>query len=98
MSSLADNPVIQRLRDERHQAELLIKQKAAESYKTYTKDERLLVRFGMFPAGKMKALDAELLEMAAQDLFPMFDSQDLARLSAVGVMDAANAGPDKLVV
>jgi hypothetical protein len=95
---LADCPAISRRREERQQAELLIEQKAAALYATFDKDERVLVRFGMFPAGKMKQLDDELLALKAQGQFPMFDKCDLARLSAVGVMDAANAGPDKLVV
>lgn len=79
-------------------AETLIKLKAANLYATFDKSERTLVQFGMFPAAKMKHLDNELLAMKADGLFPMFDGCDLSRLSAVGVMDAANAGPDKLVV
>ena len=67
-------------------------------YDTFDKSERTLVRFGMFPADKMKQLDDELLALAADGVFPMYDKCDLARLSAVGIMDAANAGPDKLVV
>jgi hypothetical protein len=98
MSTFTDNPVIQRLRDERHQSELCIKAKAAALYATFTKDERLVVRFGMMPADKMLALDAELKAMKEQGDFPMFDNCDLARIASVGVMDAANAGPDKLVV
>jgi hypothetical protein len=86
------------LRDEREQAELLIKQKASALYATLSKSERTVVRFGMFPADKMKQLDDELLAMRAEGLFPMFDKSDLSRLSAVAIMDAANAGPDKLVV
>ena len=96
--SLGDCPTIRKRQEERTAAELLIKQKAADLYATFNESERTLVRFGMFPAEKMKQLDDELLALAAQGVFPTFDKCDLARLSAVGVMDAANAGPDKLVV
>jgi len=96
--SISDCSPIKSLREEREQAELLIKQKAGALYATFNKSERTLVRFGMFPADKMKQLDDELLAMRAEGLFPMFDKSDLSRLSAVAIMDAANAGPDKLVV
>ena len=96
--SVSECPPIERLRDSYAQAEWLIKQKAAALYATFDKSERTLVRFGMFPADKMRKLDEELSAMKAQGDFPMFDKRDLARLSAVGIMDAANAGPDKLVV
>lgn len=96
--SLADCPPIQRLQEERTSAELLIKLKGANLYDTFDKSERTLVRFGMFPADKMKQLDDELLAMKASGLFPMFDECDLSRLSAVGIMGAANAGPEKMVV
>ena len=96
--SLGDCPTIRKRQEERTAAERLIKQKATNLYATFDKSERTLVRFGMFPADKMKQLDEELLVLASDGVFPMFDKCDLARLSAVGVMDAANAGPDKLVV
>jgi hypothetical protein len=90
---------IEEHREARRTADLLIKQLAAKSYATYTKSERTCVQFGMFPAEKMQALDNELKLLAETlDVFPMYDHSDLCRLAAVGVMDAANAGPDKLVV
>jgi hypothetical protein len=96
--SLDDCPPIHKRRQERREAEQIIKQKATDLYATFDQNERTLVRFGMFPADKMKQLDDELLALAAQGTFPMFDKCDLARLSAVAIMDAANAGPDKLMV
>ena len=71
--SISECPPIKRLAEEREQAELLIKQKAGALYATFSKSERTLVRFGMFPADKMKQLDDELLAMRAEGLFPMFD-------------------------
>ena len=91
-------PTIQEHRAARRQADLIIRQKGAALYATFDENERSLVQFGMFPADKMKQLDDELLALAAQGTFPMYDKCDLARLSAVAIMDAANAGPDKLVV
>lgn len=81
---LSDCAPIKRLREDRQQAELLIKQKASALHATFNKSERTLVRFGMFPADKMNQLDDELLAMQAEGLFPMFDRCDLARLP-VGV-------------
>ena len=90
---------IEEHRAARQTADLTIKQLAAKSYATYTKNERTCVQFGMFPAEKMKLLDDELkLLTETTDCFPMYDHADLCRLAAVGVMDAANAGTDKLVV
>jgi hypothetical protein len=90
---------IEEHRGDRRRADLLIKSMAAASYATYTANERTAVRFGMFPAEKMQALESDLKFLAESlDLFPMYDATDLARLAAVGVMDAANAGPDTLVV
>ena len=88
---------IQKLRRERREAETLIRQKGAALYATFDKDDRTLVRFGMFPAGKMKQLDDELLAMKADGFFPQFDKSDLSRLSAVAIMDAANAGKEKMI-
>jgi hypothetical protein len=95
---LDENPEYQKHVEEYRQAELLINQKAANTYATFDESERTCVQFGMFPAKKMLALDAELCQMAKDGLFPMFDKRDLARLAAVGIMDAANAGKDKMVV
>ena len=89
---------IQRLREERREADAVIRAKATALYATFDKNERGLVRFGMFPADKMKRLDDELLAMQADGAFPMYDRRDLTRLSAVAIMDAANEGPDKMVV
>jgi hypothetical protein len=89
---------IQRLREARKAAELRIKPFAAKVYGTFDDNERLLVRFGMFPREKMEAAEAELAaEFEESDGRP-FDSRDLSRLLAVGIMDAANAGEDKMVV
>jgi hypothetical protein len=90
-------PTIEEHREARKQADLLIAQKAALLYHTFDKSERTLVRFGMFPAAKMKQLDDELAGMAAEGLFPMYDKRDLARLSAVAIMDEANKGKDKMI-
>jgi len=89
---------IRRRREARNLAETRIKQFAAEVYSTFDENERLLVQFGMFPHDKMLKAEAELLaEFEACDGQP-FDSRDLSRLLAVGIMDAANAGKDKMVV
>ena len=89
---------IDELRQARREAEAVIRQKGAELYATFTQDERDMLRFGLHPAGKTQAADKELLAMKAGGAFPMFDEMDLSRLLAVAVMDAANAGPDKMVV
>ena len=89
---------IHELRTARREAEAVIKRKGEELYATFSKDERTMLRFGLHPAGKTQAADKELLAMKASGVFPMFSESDLSRLLAVAVMDAANAGPDKLVV
>lgn len=86
------------LRDARQQAEAVIQQKGTELYATFTQDERDMLRFGLHPHGKTEAADQELLKMKAAGAFPMFSEMDLSRMLAVAVMDAANAGPDKMVV
>ena len=79
-------------------AETRIKQFAAKVYSTFTKDERLLVQFGMFPKEKMEAAQADLAAEFEQSDDQPFDLCELSRLLAVGIMDAANAGKDKMVV
>lgn len=91
-------PIRRLLREERNLAETRIKQFAAEVYGTFDENERLTVRFGLFPMKKMEAAQAELAaEFERNDGWP-FDRCDLSRLLAVGIMEAANAGPDKMVV
>jgi hypothetical protein len=89
---------IEQLRDERQQAEAVIKQKGAELYATFSEDERAMMRFGLHPHAKTVAAEKALMAMKAEGAFPMFDDMDLSRLLSVAVMDAANAGPDKMVV
>ena len=89
---------MQELMEARQQAEAVIKQKGAELYATFDEDERAMMRFGLHPAGKTREADKELLAMKAGGEFPMFSDMDLSRLLAGAVMDAANAGPDKMVV
>jgi hypothetical protein len=89
---------IRLLREARHLAETRIKQFAAKVYGTFDQNERLLVRFGMFPADKMKTAQADLAAELEQDDGTPFDPAELSRLLAVGIMDAANAGEDKMVV
>lgn len=79
-------------------ADACIKGQAAAMYMTFNESERTLVQFGMFPADKMKQLDAALQSDKELGMFPMYDKSDLYRLAAVGIMDAANAGKDKMVV
>ena len=81
------------LRDPRS-AEILCKQRGRECYATFTKDERTLVQFGMFPADKATACDAACvkeLTLADGDEPDERDRVDIARWTAVGMMDAANA-------
>lgn len=78
---------------------LLVWVPAAVLYATFDKNERVAVRFGMLPAEKTQVIDRELLRMKREEgQFEMFDECRLASLLAVAVMDAANAGPDKMVV
>ena len=90
--------VIASIRARRISQELRIKQKAIALYATFTKNERTVTSFGMFPHDKMVAAQAELVAefLANEDHAP--DPGEIARLLAVGVMDAANAGPNGLVV
>ena len=85
--------------DELKEAELLIKVMGAKLYATFGGMERGLVRFGMFPAAKMEAAHAELLAMKQHlEIFDGWESRDLTNRLAVAVFDAANAGPEKVVV
>jgi len=96
MSDPFDNCApIRRRREARNLAEIRIKQFAAKVYGTFDENERLTVRFGMFPADKMRKAQAELAaEFEPSDDAP-FDPGDLSRLLAVGIMDAANAGTER---
>lgn len=89
--------VIDRKRDAYKQTQTRIKQIGAQTYNTFTKDERLVVQFGMFPHDKMiaadKALKAEMEIIGVEE-----DARDLSRWLTVAIMDAANAGPQKMVV
>jgi rRNA pseudouridine-1189 N-methylase Emg1 (Nep1/Mra1 family) len=92
-----DNPVINQMRESRQLRLARFKQKGAEVYATFDKNERTVVQFGMFPHDKMLQAQAELAqEFALTD--DTIDLQEIARELAVAIMDAANAGPDKLVV
>ncbi len=93
---MTGNEVIDRIRAARKQIEVRIKQKAIEVYGTFTPNERLVVRFGMMPSEKVLQAKAELLTEFVFD--KDFDPADMPRLLAVAIMDAANAGPDKMVV
>ena len=74
-----------------------IKQKAVEVYASFTQQERRVVQFGMLPMQKTETAQAELIaEFQAAD-GRKTDSRDISRLLAVAIMDAANAGPDKMV-
>lgn len=79
------------------QSLLLIKQKGLAVYQTFTENERTAVRFGLLPAAKVNQAFAELLALR-EDLAVFQDHTDVARLLALAIMDAANAGPDPLVV
>lgn len=58
----------------------LIAARAAQVWQTFTKNEKNLVRFGMFPAERMAALDQEFSHL-----------RDCGRLVAVALMDCAKA-------
>jgi hypothetical protein len=90
-------PTIDERLEARRLALLGVKHKAASLYATFDGNERTAVRFGMFPARKMQAAEAELLaEEAAAGA--VLSKSEISRELALGVMDAANAGPDRLVV
>ena len=78
--------------------EAFIKTRAAQAYALFDKNERTCVRFGMFPAVKMQAAQAaiisDMLVMGAEN----HELDDVSRLLAVGIMAAADAGPDKIIV
>lgn len=57
-------------------------QMAATLWQGFTPSEISLVRFGMFPAAKMKAADDTLKAEG-------FDSRDMSRLLAVALMEIA---------
>jgi hypothetical protein len=57
---------IKKRQDSYRSAETLIKHKAALLYDTFDDSERTCVRFGMFPAAKMRQLDA------SRDRLPLY--------------------------
>lgn len=59
----------------------LINAQAVLAWSQFTKDEKTLVRFGMFPREKMEALEAR---------FPTMRPTDRSRLLAVALMDCAS--------
>ena len=58
----------------------LIAAEAAKAWTTFTKDEKTMIRFGIFPMEQMQALEA---------LFDYLPSGDRGRLCAVALMDCA---------
>lgn len=60
----------------------LIAAEATKVWQGFTKGEKSLVRFGMFPAGKMEELEGK---------FPDVQSGDRGRLCACALMDCAKA-------
>jgi len=65
-----------RANDQLERAE--VAQLAASMWGQFTKDEKTLVRFGMFPAGPMQAAEAQITHIP-----------DGGRLLAVALMDCA---------
>lgn len=99
MSERTGEDVIRERREIRRLIELRIQQVGTELYGTFDKNERTCVQFGMFPAVKIQPAEAALLqELVADGSAEYFDASDVSRLLAVAVMDAANAGKDKMVV
>jgi len=98
-------PIEEQLADRaeiRNVTELLIRQRGKDLYESLTKDERTLVQFGMFPAKKTSAMnDAVIMELTENGQCKIgggLDVSDVSRLIAVGCMDGANAGSQKMVV
>lgn len=89
---------IERIRAARRLRETRIEQKAAEVYATFDKNERTAVRFGMMPRAKVESAEADLIREFEQADGVKPNARDICRLLSVGIMDAANRGPDKLVV
>lgn len=96
--SFDSNPVIARLREARKTMEAIVTQKAIATYATFDKNERLVVQFGMFPHDKMLKAQGELIAEFTLADGEEPDSREISRLLAVGIMDCANRGPDKMVV
>jgi hypothetical protein len=82
------------------QLETRCKQEGVTVYATMDKNERLIVRFGMFPRKKMedaeKVLLAEEMQATGKAVEPRVRC-DIGRWLAVGVMQAANAGAEKMI-
>ena len=80
------------------QYESICKLAGMNAYRSFDKQERTLVRFGMFPAAKMTKATAEV-EAAILAIDPMqeLDGVSISRWFAVGVMDAANAGAEPMI-
>lgn len=55
-------PCVVRARAERKAQQELMAARAQAMWDTFTKDEQTLVRFGMFPAGRMKEAEAAQLD------------------------------------
>ena len=96
--SFDDNPVIARRRERAHTLKVIIEQKAEATYATFDNDERTVLQFGMFPAGKLLAAEKELLAMLVATDGAAFDTSAISRMFAGAIMDCANRGPQKLVV
>lgn len=78
-----------------------ISQAGQKLYESLDQGERHVVQFGMFPREKMEQAQAKLLQEFVRDEGRPPISEEccnIARDLAVAVMDAANRGPDKLVV
>lgn len=74
------NDVIDRLRTDRELEEAKITAAARLLWQGFTKDEKTLVRFGMFPAEKMREAEKQLTHI-----------REYTRLLAVALMDCAKA-------
>lgn len=70
-------------------------------YATFTEQERKMLQFGMHPYQKMVDAEARLVEQFAEAegrTATPSEKADMCRLLALGCMEAANAGPDKMIV
>ncbi len=83
------------------QLETWAKARGMALYGTFTPQERRILQFGMHPAEKMRQAQAEMVVAFTQDEGrppSQREVVDLSRWLAVGCMEAADAGPDKMVV
>ena len=81
----------------RQAGELLIKQAGTNLFESLDDNERTVLRFGMLPHVKTIEAEKALLEQAPE-LLEDFDKCDIARLLAVGAMEACNASGKPMVV